>query len=117
MIYVWKLYVLNFFPLPFNVLGREASCQATSLASGPEDQEERDDAGPEEHSDGEAVVDGGDAAADFSNLKGRQKKLFELKMKMVCIDRRQSIMWMSNIFLVHINTDRIDIAIVVNSSC
>lgn len=69
----------------FNALGFDANDQNLSMVARPDQQEEQNDGndGSEEHSDGEAGVNGADAAEAFANLTGRQRKLFELRMKMV----------------------------------
>ncbi|XP_057769226.1 uncharacterized protein LOC130989294 [Salvia miltiorrhiza] len=64
--------------------GVDANYQEPRLVAGPDQQEEQDagNDAPKEHSDGEVDGNGDDALVDFANLTGRQKKLFELRMKM-----------------------------------
>lgn len=65
-------------------IGLDPNDQNLSVVPRPDQQEEQNDGndGSEEHSDGEAGVNGDDAADTFANLTERQKKLFELRMKM-----------------------------------
>lgn len=81
---IWNVSKSAIFSL-FNALGLDPNDQNLSVVPRPDQQEEQNDGndGSEEHSDGEAGVNGDDAADAFANLTGRQKKLFELRMKMV----------------------------------
>lgn len=73
---------------PFHVLGlqaNEGNVQPNMVAA-PNQQEDADDGsdGSKEHSDEEAGMDGDDDGAEgIANLTGRQKRLFELRLKMV----------------------------------